>query len=93
MEIKYYVTADTEQASVSAIEGEGGALDQYNEWQQLKIGRDINPDKLRGLCLAPTNGTGALRIDIIKPEFNVLTEKQLAKFSGSLQVTHEVTTE
>ena len=93
VEIKYYVTADTEQAAVSAIEGEGGALDQYNEWQQLKIGRDINPDKLRGLCLAPTNGTGALRIDIIKPEFNVLTEKQLAKFSGSLQVTHEVTTE
>ena len=91
--IKYYVTADTEQAAVAAIEGEGGALDQYNAWQQLKIGRDINPDKLRGLCLAPASGTGALRIDIIAPDFKTLTERQLAKFSGTLHVSHEVTEE
>lgn len=91
--IKYYVTADTEQAAVAAIEGEGGALDQYNAWQQLKIGRDINPDKLRGLCLAPASGTGALRIDIIAPAFKTLTERQLAKFSGTLHVSHEVTEE
>lgn len=93
IEIKYYVTAETEQAAVAAIEGEGGALDQYNEWQQLKIGRDINPDKLRGLCLAPATGTGALRIDITAPAFKTLTERQLAKFSGTLKVSHEVTTE
>lgn len=93
IEIKYYVTADTEQAAVAAIEGEGGALDQYNEWQQLKIGRDINPDKLRGLCLAPASGTGALRMEITAPTFKVLTERQLAKFSGTLKVSHEVTEE
>ena len=93
IEVKYYVTADTEQAAVTAIEGDGGALDQYNEWQQLKIGRDINPDKLRGLCLAPASGTGALRMEITAPVFKVLTERQLAKFSGTLRVSHEVTTE
>ena len=93
IKIKYYVTAETEQAAVAAIEGEGGALDQYNSWQQLKIGRDINPDKLRGLCLAPAEGTGALRIEITEPAFKTLTEKQLAKFNGTLQVSHEVTTE
>lgn len=93
IELKYYVTAETEQAAVTAIEGDGGALDQYNEWQQLKIGRDINPDKLRGLCLAPTSGTGALRIEITAPTFTVLTERQLAKFSGTLNVSHEVTEE
>ena len=93
VEIKYYTTAENEQATVVAVEGEGGALDQYNAWQQLKIGRDINPDKLRAFCLAPTEGTGALRMDIIKPEFTQLTERQLAKFSGTLSVSHEVTEE
>lgn len=93
IEFKYYVTAETEQAAVATIEGIGGALDQYNEWQQLKIGRDINPDKLRGLCLAPSSGTGALRMEITAPTFKELTERQLAKFSGTLIVSHEVTTE
>lgn len=93
VEIKYYTTAENEQATVAAVEGEGGALDQYNAWQQLKIGRDINPDKLRAFCLAPTEGTGALRMDIIKPAFTQLTERQLAKFSGTLSVSHEVTEE
>lgn len=93
IELKYYVTAETEQAAVTTIEGIGGALDQYNEWQQLKIGRDINPDKLRGLCLAPSSGMGALRMEITAPTFTELTERQLAKFSGTLRVSHEVTTE
>lgn len=93
IEIKYYVTADTEQAAVTAIEAAGGAIDQYNDWQQLKIGRDINPDKLRGLCLAPESGTGALRMEVISPTFTVLTGRQLAKFSGTLKVSHEVTDE
>lgn len=93
VEIKYYTTADTEQEAVAAIEGKGGALDQFNEWQQLKIGRDINPDKLRALCLAPAGETGAIRIEITAPTFTKLTEKQLAKFSGTLNVTHEVTEE
>ena len=87
--IKYYVTAETEQAVINAIEQEGGAIDQYNEWQQSKTGRDINPDKLRALCLAPEGGTGALRIEITAPVFTTLTEKQLAKYNGSLTVSHE----
>lgn len=93
LEIKYYTTADNEQATITAIESEGGALDQYNTWQQERIGRDINPDKLRAYCLAPTSGTGALRIEIVKPVFTTLSERQLAKFSGTIAVTHEVTEE
>jgi phage-related baseplate assembly protein len=91
--IKYYTTAENEQATVAAIENAGGALDKFNEWQQQKIGRDINPDKLRAFCLAPTDGTGALRMEITAPVFTSLTERQLAKFSGILTVTHEVTEE
>lgn len=93
IELKYYTTAENEAAAVATIEADGGALDQFNEWQQLKIGRDINPDKLRAFCLAPASGTGALRLDIVKPAFKTLTERQLAEFSGNLTVTHEVTEE
>lgn len=91
--IKYYTTAENEHAAVTAIEGAGGAIDLFNEWQTDKIGRDINPDQLRGFCLAPKSGTGALRMEIIAPVFTELTERQLAKFSGRLTVTHEVTEE
>lgn len=93
IEIKYYVTADNEQAALTAIEETDGALDLYNAWQQEKIGRDINPDKLRAFCLAPSGGTGALRIDIVAPAYATLTERQLAKFSGRMVVSHEVTEE
>lgn len=93
IELKYYTTSENEAATVATIEADGGALDQYNAWQQLKIGRDINPDKLRAFCLAPASGTGTLRLDIVKPTFKTLTERQLAEFSGNLTVTHEVTEE
>lgn len=93
IELKYYVTAENEKAVIETIEGQGGSIDLFNEWQQEKVGRDINPDKLRALILAPATGTGALRVDIIKPEFTELTERDLAKFSGSLITSYEVTTE
>lgn len=93
IELKYYVTKDDELAVQTTIEGEGGAIEQYNAWQMAKVGRDINPDRLRAFCLAPTSGTGALRIDIVAPTFKTLTERQLAKFSGTLRVTHEVVEE
>lgn len=91
IEIKYYCTADNEQTAITAVEASGGALDMFNEWQQGKIGRDLNPDKLRGYCLA--QNTGVLRLDIVSPAFTKLTERQLAKFSGVMTVTHEVTEE
>ena len=93
IELKYYVTPDTEQAAIKSIEQDGGAIDLFNTWQQEKVGRDINPDRLRALCLAPKGGAGAIRIDVVSPTFKKLTERQLAKFSGSLSVSHEVVEE
>lgn len=93
IELKYYVTKEDEHAAQTTLEGDGGAIDQYNTWQMAKVGRDINPDRLRAFCLSPTSGTGALRIDIVSPAYKALTERQLAKFSGTLRVTHEVVEE
>lgn len=90
VELKYYCTKDDEAATIEAIEGEGGAIDQYNEWQTAALGRDIIPDQLRRFLLAPSNGVGALRVDIVSPTFVDLSKSQIAKLSGTPVVTHEV---
>lgn len=92
VEIKYYTTKDNEASTIEAVEGIGGAIDQYNEWQSGALGRHINPDQLRRFILAPTTGTGAIRIDIVKPSFVELSKSQIAKLSGTPIVTHEVVT-
>ena len=90
VEIKYYCTKDDEASTIQAIEGDGGAIDKYNEWQTAALGRSINPDQLRRFMLAPTEGTGALRVEVVKPTFSELTKSQVAQLSGTPIVTHEV---
>lgn len=90
VEIKYYCTKDDEAATIETIEGEGGAIDQYNEWQTAALARDINPDQLRRFILAPKTGTGAMRVDVVKPTFAELTKAQVAKLSGTPVISHEV---
>ena len=90
VEIKYYCTKDDETATIQTIEGNGGAIDKYNEWQTAALGRSINPDQLLRYLLAPTDGTGALRVDIISPTRIELSKMQVAQLSGSPIVTHEV---
>lgn len=92
VEIKYYTTKDNEAATIEAIEGEGGAIDQYIEWQSSALGRDINPDQLRRFVLAPTSGVGAIRMDVVKPSFVELSKSQVAKLSGAPIISHEVVT-
>ena len=94
--IKYYCSIDNEAATIQAVEGEGGAIDQYNEWQCDALGRDINPDKLRALILSPNwaDGlVGAERVEVTAPTFTALDGTKVAKFSGTLTVTHEVVTD
>lgn len=92
IEIKYYTTKEAEASTIEAIEGIGGAIDQYNEWQTTALGRGINPDQLRRFILAPTTGTGALRVDVVKPSYAELSRMQIAKLTGTPTITHEVVT-
>lgn len=92
IEIKYYTTKDNEAATIQTIEGAGGSIAQYNAWQTTSLGRDINPDQLRRFLLAPATGTGALRVDVTRPVFRELSKWQIARFSGTIAVTHEVVT-
>lgn len=90
VEIKYYCTAEDEAATILSIEGEGGAIDQYNAWQTAALGRAINPDQLRRFVLAPASGTGAVRVDVVRPAFREIGTSQVAQLSGSIVVSHEV---
>lgn len=95
IELTYYTTAANETAVVQNIEGEGGAIDQYIYWQGSSLDRDINPDYLRKLILCPENSegnhlTGADRVVITSPAYTKLDHTTVAKFSGTLKVSHEV---
>lgn len=90
VEVKYYCTKADEAATIQMVEGIGGAIDLYNEWQTAALARDINPDQLRRLILAPAKGTGALRVDVVKPSFTELSKMQVAKLKGTPVVSHEV---
>ena len=90
VELKYYCTKDNEASTIQTIEADGGAIDKYNEWQTAALARSINPDQLRRFILAPTEGTGALRVDVVSPSFVELSKSQVARLSGAPIVTHEV---
>ncbi|NLH01190.1 MAG: baseplate J/gp47 family protein [Clostridiales bacterium] len=88
--IKYYCTKDNEAATIETIEGSGGAIEQYIAWQAAALGRDINPDQLRRLILAPSSGIGAIRVEVASPAYTELTKAQVAQLSGTPTVTHEI---
>lgn len=92
IELTYYTTTADESACVQTIEGEGGAVDQFIDWQSGALGRHINPDKLRALMLAPVGdaAVGATRVMITSPEFIELNDTTVAKFSGKKTIRHEV---
>lgn len=94
VEIKYYCTIENESDAVTLIEAEGGAIDQYHAWQTKALGRDINPDQLRRYIFSAVDGNiPVLRVDVAAPVLTTLSKKQVARFSGNLTVTHEVTEE
>ena len=95
IELKYFTTVDEEQQCIETIEGAGGAIQKYLEWQDSVIGKHINPDKLEALCVHPNWDSyktlqGAVRVELVKPEHLDLTGKQVARFSGNLTITHGI---
>lgn len=92
IEITYYTTEEDEAACEETIEGEGGAIEQYIEWQSDAIGRDINPDKLRALCLSPESGTGCIRLDVTSPSRSTVGALAVG-IVGTTTITKEVVEE
>lgn len=93
IELTYYTTAANEAKCVRAVEGSDGAIARYIYWQGSALNRDINPDYLRKLILSPEGDedlVGADRVTITKPTYEELDSTEVAKFSGSLTISHVV---
>lgn len=93
IELVYYTTKADQSEVVKNVEGPGGAIDQYVNWQGSNLEKDINPDELWKRIVSPDWGenlTGATRAVIIKPEYTELPSTTVAKFSGNLKVSHIV---
>lgn len=89
IEFVYYTTSDEETITINAVEGAGGAVDIYNNWQQGTIGRSINPDRIRSEVLKNENKPiGADRIEIIQPVYTEIPEDAVAKWSGAAKINH-----
>lgn len=88
IDLVYYTTFKDANEVINNVEGSGGAIDQYKEWQCSHIGYDINPDELRKRILSPGDGlTGANRVIINEPNYVELNDMQVAKCTG-VKVTH-----
>lgn len=88
IDLCYYVTQADESSCVNAIEGSGGLLEQYNAWQQGEIGRDINPQRMMALLLQ-----SCIRMDVNAPTYTTVTEAEIAKWDGNLNISHVVVSE
>lgn len=76
--LNYYISADDEVNSAEIQTRVAQAINEYEVWQGHKIGRDINPDKLRNLIL----NAGASRVVLTSPEYTPITATQVALCKG-----------
>lgn len=84
LDFRYGCSEADKAAVVQAVEGEGGALDQYIAWQSAKMGRAISQDKLRHFLYS----AGATAVYINSPTETVpLGKAHVAHLSGVPVVT------
>ena len=70
IDLTYYLTRDGDISAADAQTRVNEAVQQYISWQSGKMGRDINPDKLRYLLLE----VGIKRVDLQQPVFTPLED-------------------
>lgn len=88
--LTYYYEPDKADA-IETVEGADGAIAQYIEWQTSALGRDINPDRLRWLCLHPDSETVTpFRVDVEQPVFTEVEDTEVPVFSGNIVVNSVV---
>ena len=88
IQLKYWTTVEDESAVVQAVEGAGGAIDRYIEDQSVHLGRDVNPDVLKTYVMQ----AGAIRCDVTQPAHAAVSGLEVARFTGTKTVSHELET-
>ena len=79
IKMKYFIN-QSDQANAGNIQEKiNQSIEDYKKWQSEKIGRDINPDKLRQLVLA----AGAKRTEITSPVYAAVKETAVAVLTSA----------
>lgn len=65
IDFKFYIPQSSPYSSTEILKAVDEAVEKYEAWQSGKLGRDINPDKLREYLA----GTGVKRIELNAPTF------------------------
>lgn len=82
---KYYISEEDEIRATDIRAKVAESVDAYVKWQGEKIGRDINPDKLRNLIL----NAGASRVTMTSPTFTSVNNRHIALLNGSIIAEYE----
>ena len=78
--LEYYISQEDEINAVDIQQRVSAAIESYIKWQSEKIGRDINPDKLRNLIL----NAGASRIVMNSPTFTPIKDTEVASLNEAI---------
>ena len=78
IEVEYYIDESNASNALALQVDIIAAVNQYQTWQIIKMGRTINPDELRKLML----NAGASRVDVISPTRVELTDDQVAQITS-----------
>lgn len=82
--VKYWINRSSAGQAASLQEDIEAAVQSYIEWQQAKIGRDINPDQLIQMMVA----AGAKRVEITAPAFKSIQKTQIPAITDETTVTY-----
>lgn len=78
LDFTYYINNSDRGQAALIQDNVADAVKEYNLWQRVSIGRDINPDQLRKLIIS----AGAKRVEIRQPEFKKIKSTSLAVLDG-----------
>ena len=84
IDLSYYISEEDELRSTEIQKNVTEAINEYVKWQSEKIGRDINPDRLRLLLL----NAGASRVVMTSPTFVALNNRHVAALNGEIKASY-----
>lgn len=82
--LTYYIGESSRSRAAEIQKNVEQAVGAYTEWQDSRVGRDINPDEL----LVLLKQAGAKRVVIDSPAFYHVPDKTVAHFSGTQNVAY-----
>lgn len=84
IDVTYYVNeSDRSRAALIQTLAEN-AIEEFAVWQREKIGRDINPDRLRKMLI----DVGAKRVIVRQPEYFSIPKNAVAVLQGKAQMIY-----